>query len=473
MKQDLAASKDSSPPRASGNGWLTAFVLRCLLSVFLIAVSVAVVMALGRAQRPPKKKTVDALLPVVEVGLVSEHSGGIDFKVDGVVIPFREVDAAAQVAGQVAFKSDNCRMGRTVKRDEVLLRIDPIDFELEVRRLEQELIQAKTNQHELTVEIAARDRQIELAKEDLEIKKREVARYESIDDPGVYSESELDSARLKELQARDAVQTEHDQLELLEARKDRLAAAVELMAAQLEKAQLDLSRTEIKAPISGVVTQEIAEEGSYVQRGGAVVRIQDTSCMEIRCSLQMREMHWLLRSAPESFVPENPRDAYHIPETSATVSFDVSGTTYRWQGSLSYFDGGSVDRLTRMIPCRVYVREPLKFEVENGSGKDGRDPAAIALMAGMFVKVTVHTAPNLSLVELPEVAIQPGNRVWTVATDGTKSQLHEVTVRIAQSLGDTVLVYVDGDGLNVGDQVVVSPLAAPVEGGTVEIVEAR
>ena len=49
------------------------------------------------------------------------------------------------------------------------------------------------------------------------IKRREFERYQEIDDPGVYSKSELDTARLKELQARDAVQTEQDQLDLLEA----------------------------------------------------------------------------------------------------------------------------------------------------------------------------------------------------------------------------------------------------------------
>ena len=473
MKQDSAASKEHSTPPMPGTKWLLTIALRSLLSILLIAGSVAVVMALGSAQRPQMKKAVDTVVPVVEVSAVREHSGGIDFEVDGVVIPFREVDAAAQVAGQVAFKSDNCRTGRTVKRGEVLLRIDPIDFQLEVRRLEQELIQAKTNEHELTIEIAARKRQIDLAKEDLAIKRREVARYESIDDPGVYSESELDSARLKELQARDAVQTEHDQLELLEARKDRLAAAVELMAAQLEKAQLELSRTEIKAPIDGVVTQEIAEEGSYVQRGGTVVRIQDTSCMEIRSSLQMREMHWLLRSTAVRTAPENPRDAYHIPETQATVSFEVSGTTYRWQGSLSHFDGGQVDKQTRMIPCRVYIREPLNFEVDDGSGQVQKNPAAVALMAGMFVNVTVHAHPDLSLIELPEVAIQPGNTVWTVVADGATSKLHQTAIRVARNLDDSVLAYSDDDGLSVGDLAVVSPLAAPIEGGTVEIMEAR
>ena len=80
------------------------------------------------------KKPSQAALPVVEVSPIREHAGGIDFEVDGVVIPFREVEVPAQVAGQISFKSDNCRIGRTVKRGEILLRIDPYDFQLEVRK---------------------------------------------------------------------------------------------------------------------------------------------------------------------------------------------------------------------------------------------------------------------------------------------------------------------------------------------------
>ena len=473
MKQNSAASQGDSPPRALGTERFFPIVGRSLLSILLIGVSVAVVMALGGAQRPRMKKPSGSVLPVVEVSTIQQHTGGIDFEVDGVVIPFREVEVPAEVAGQVCFKSDNCRIGHTVKQGEILLRIDPTDFQLEVRRLQQELTQAKANQHELTVEIGARGRQIKLAEEDLAIKKREVARYASIDDPGVYSESELDAARLKELQARDAVQTENDQLELFEARQERMAAAVQLVAAQLEKAELELSRTEIEAPIDGVVTQEIVEEGGYVQRGGAAVKIQDTSCMEIRCSLQMHEMYWLLRSASESTSSKTPRDAYRIPETPATVRFGVGGATYCWKGSFSYFDGGQVDKQTRMIPCRVYVREPLNFEVENTAGQSRENLATLALMAGMFVKVTVHASPDLSLFELPETAIQPGNVVWTVDKEGKTFKLHETSIRVAHSLGDTVLAYVDGDALESGDLVVVSPLAAPVEGGAVQILEAK
>ena len=55
------------------------------------------------------------------------------------------------------------------------------------------------------------------------------------------------------------MQTENDQLELLETRKERVAAAVELMAAQLEKAELELSRTEIQAAIAEMMKRRWAQ----------------------------------------------------------------------------------------------------------------------------------------------------------------------------------------------------------------------
>ncbi len=447
-------------------------VLRSAVSVLLIAGSLAVCGALGRGSPPPTVEAVAAPTPVVEVLAVQQHAGGIDFEVDGVVIPFQQVEVPAEVVGRIASRSGNCRIGRTVKQGELLLSVDPQDYELEVRRCDEQLRQAQAELHEWEVETRGCERQIVLAKEDLAIKQREVQRYEKTNDPAVYSRSEVDTVRLKELQSRDAVQTELDKLELLQARKQRLESGCGLSKAQLQKARLDLGRTEVRSPIAGVITREPLERGVYVQRGGTVAVVQDTSCMEIRCSLHIHEMRWLWQSGPGQRTSSAPTDAYHIPKTPATVSFVVGGTTYRWRGSLSYFDGGQVDKQTRMIPCRVYVRKPLEFEID-GVGQGGRDAASIALMAGMFVKVTVHARPDLPLVEIPEASIQPGNTVWTVVQDGSADQLHRVPIRVAQSLGTAVLVYTDVAGLTPGDLVVTSPLAAPVEGGSVELMEEK
>jgi len=420
-----------------------------------------VFFALGSGRAPRASTPTAAPKPMVEVAAVQRHERGIDFEVDGVVIPFREVEVPAEVAGRIAVRSESCRIGHTVKRDELLVKIDPQDYDLEVRRLDEQKKQAEAERFELNVEIEAQKRQIELAREDLTIKKREVGRYKRIESPGVYSQAELDESLLKELQSRDALQTEIDQLELLEARRERLDSACELAARQLEKARLDLSRTEIRSPIEGVITQEPIEQGCYVQRGGIVAVIQDTSCMEIRCSLQMKEMHWLWQS-PEEGEADRTEHPYRFPATPVTVVYDMESARFQWEGVLQYYDGGKVDERTRMVPCRVRVGEPSRVQVESPTSTTLNPPA---LMAGLFVTVEVHSRPKVPLLRLPEAAVQPGGTVWTVE----EGRLHELPVRVAYATPENAIAYGDGKGLAAGDLVVVSPLAVPTENAPVSI----
>jgi RND family efflux transporter MFP subunit len=471
---DQVEGTNNLRPARSG-GWIHV-VIRTLISVLLIAISVFVCIALGRGRPVATEESGEAPRPVVEVARAVPHDKGIDFEVDGVVIPFRQIEVASEVAGRVESKSDNCRLGHTVKKGELLLEIDPQDYQLEVRRLEHDLEQSKAKLHELEVETTARTRQIELALEDQGIKKREVERYENIDDPGVYSKSEVDAARLKELQARDALQTEYDQLELLKAKQAGLASARDLVAAQLEKAELELTRTKILSPIDGVITGESVEQGGYVQRGGSVVVVQDTSRMEIRCSLHMHQMHWIWQSASKDGSSGGSGGAYQLPETPVTVTFDIGNTSCAWNGKLAYFDGAQVDQQTRMVPCRVYIDKPLDEQFEGETDGESLRAAPITLMAGMFVTVKVRAKPTVSLLRLPEIAVQPGNDVWTVQRDGehdTEGKLQRTSVDVAHSGNGSVLVYAHGSGLQSGDWVVVSPLASPFEGTPVEIQEAR
>lgn len=445
-------------------------LFRTVVSLTLIAGAIGVVFLLGKTKPPPTQEVTAKTYPVVEVVPITQHAGGIDFGVDGVVVPFRQVEMPAEVAGTIAFRSDNCRVGRTVAQGELLLKIDPQDYALEVRRLQEQLRQARAELHELGVETGARKRQIELAQEDLAIKQREVARYEKIDDPGVYSKSELDTTRLKELQARVALQTEQDQLQLLEARHERLGSVCELVTSQLEKAQLDERRTEIHSPIDGVITSDPVERGCYVQRGSVVVVIQDTSCMEVKCSLQMYQMHWLWQGVTETATSSQQSSSYRFPETPVTVVYRMRDAEYRWEGTLNNYDGAEVDQQTRMIPCRVIVPNPSTVA---STGKHRTPAAPAGLMAGMFVTVQVHASPRVPLFQVPEASIQPGNTVWVVSDvagkEPPRGRLRGLKVDVAYGGEKMALIYGSDSALSPGTLVVASPVASPVEGMEVEL----
>jgi hypothetical protein len=84
----------------------------------------------------------------------------------------------------------------------------------------------------------------------------------------------------------------------------------------------------------------------------------------------------------------------------------------------------------------------------------------------MYVSIIVHSKPAVSLYRIPEKALLPGNIIWT-ATNG---KLHRHTIRVATTISDGILFYADSDELSPTDLIVVSPLAAPVEGGNVQVI---
>jgi multidrug efflux pump subunit AcrA (membrane-fusion protein) len=102
------------------------------------------------------------------------------------------------------------------------------------------------------------------------------------------------------LVADNTLQTLKNQLRANRVRRNRLQIAAQLAQAALQKAQLDLERTKIAAPVDGVIVQDTVEEGSFVQRGTALFTIDDTSSIEVQCSLEMGDLYWLWRQQPAS-----------------------------------------------------------------------------------------------------------------------------------------------------------------------------
>ncbi len=456
---------------------------RSLISLLLICGSIVVFISLNTSRPAPVREKADSRQPFVETVAVQASHSGIDFDVDGVVIPYKRIEVPVEVAGVVAERSEKCRIGHFIEKGDVLVQIASREYQLEVRQLEEQLEQAEASLNELELNIASRERKVAIAQETQKIKSRDLARMKQLNSRNVVTDTDVDASRLEELESRNSLQLELDQLEVEKATRKRLKSSRDLAAVQLERARFDEERCTVRSPISGVITQEPAEEGVFLQRGATVATVQDVSTMEIRCSLNMRQMKWLLNSkeshstAARDGVTTTAANMYRIPPTPVTVQFTVDGTEYSWAGTLVSFDGAEVDRQTRLVSCRVYVRQSKGQASQSRSNSaDQQETHQVSLMTGMFVKLLVHSRPQTELLQIPEAALNPGDDVWVVSPTKTvqdaravkdskmiTGSLQRIPVRIAHTVGKTVLVYA-GESLNAGDRVVVSPLTAPVNG---------
>ncbi len=436
--------KLAGKPHAHASWWL----FNLIIPFAIVVAAVVTVWWLGKvepAQRPPADASragrMKLLTPIraEQIKSMSDFNQRLQLQVDGTVVPFREVRIATEVAGQIVFKSDKCEAGAFVKKGDLLMRIDPTDYELEVARLTRLKEQEYEALGEVDQEMANAKRLIEVATQDETLQQREVDRLKSLPD-GFASEGEIDKAKRAALQSTQQRVGYENQLDLLRKRRSRLEASERLAAAQLNTANVNLERTEIRSPIDGVIVNEDAELNTFVARGNTIVTIEDTTKVEVATSLRMDQLYWVLDQADRSSTaPQTDSRGYDIPETAAIVEFEISGRegkVYRWDGRLMSYDGIGLDPATRTVPVRILVDDPKAFRTQGGAAALS---GPTTLVRGMYVTVKLLIEPKTPLVVIPAEAMKPGNRAWEFVPDESVLQLPPSAATASDVLG------VDGD----------------------------
>jgi len=440
--------------------------VRIVAPALILAIGALGFFVLKGRREVPARPAEEKVAPLVDTVAVVAYTDPLTIEVDGHVVPYLEVALSAEVAGRVIGKEDSCRAGKFVRQGELLLEIDPSDYLLQKKRLTEEREQAEIVLKELAVEMADTESLIELAADDLELKQKELNRQTKLVASRATTAAAVDRAKASVLQTRNALLLLRKQYNLLNAKRPRLKSAMELIDVRLEQAELDLKRTKVTSPIDGMVITESVEENSYVQKGAPLVTLEDTSAVEVKCNLRMDELCWIWSQTAGDVAfgaAGSPRLEYQIPETPVTVVYRLVSQQYTWEGVLWRYDGIGLDERTRTVPCRVLVRAPreVRLRAAEGAGRSPTGPPA--LVRGMFVTLEIHARPKANLLKVPEVAVQPGNRVWRVRAN----RLHTVDVHVVEIVDDVAVLRVRHDLLSAGDKVVVSPLAEATSGMTV------
>ena len=443
-------------------------LIRFVLPVGILAVGVLAFAAITSQQEPPPQVERKVSVPLVEVVPIKEHKGPMNIRVDGLVVPHREISLSAEVAGRITMIAEECQAGKYVTAGTLLVEIDPRTYQLEVDRLSEEVAQADATLQELDVSVGNAKTLISLAEEEVALRQRELDRQVALRQKNATSESTVDEFRRMELSSRNNLAMLTNELRTLEASRTRLASARGLAAAKLKQASLDLEKSQVRAPIDGVIVSESVEENNFVQPGTSLLLIEDVNAVEVRCSLKMEELDWIWQQAPADSARNSAAIGgdYHLPPTPVTVTYGLGGRQYSWTGTLWRYEGIGLDERTRTVPCRVLVEEPRQVQTELASSRELKGGPR-ALVRGMFVQVTIHARPDTQLLCVPEIAVRPGNVVWCVR-DG---KLHQVSLRDMTLVGDQVLVPLEYNRLAHGDQVVVTPLPVAVEGMSVQLAD--
>jgi len=291
---------------------------------------------------------------------------------------------APRISGQVATVpvDDN----DTVKAGQVLATLDPRDNETALASAEAAVARDRSQLDEISTTVSRQPSIIEeqqaavaSAHATLAFAQDNAHRYDHLaaTGAGTVEEHQKADSTLQQGQASlDSAQASLDaaqrQLDVLKARRSAVEAAVKADEAQLEQAKLNLSYTQILAPIDGMVGERSVQVGNYVGPGATLMTVVPLDQVYIEANyLEVDLLH--IRSGQPVTIH---LDAYDIDLKGTVDSVPpASGAAFA-----PIAPNNATGNFTKIVQ-----RLPVKIVVTPGQ------PLAKLLRVGLSVEITIHT----------------------------------------------------------------------------------
>jgi HlyD family secretion protein len=239
----------------------------------------------------------------------------------GKVRALNTIKVGTEVSGQVT--KVYVDFNSPVKAGQILAEIDPTRVRARVQQSEAQVALARASLQQTVANVAR-------ARAELEIQERDFARQKGLAERGFVSKAGLDIAQSKLNSARNALQ-------VALAQTQSGNAQIRQGTAELSSAQLDLSRTVIVAPASGVIINKLVEPGTTVAASFQTPNLfeiaADTTKMQVEASVdeadigQVREgqdVTFTVDSYPDDIFKAKVRQVRKAPvETQNVVSYLV------------------------------------------------------------------------------------------------------------------------------------------------------
>ena len=324
---------------------------------------------------------------------------GDTVQTDNAYVKADKVSLAAEVNAVVT--EVPVRINQKVRRGDLLVQLDDTTYRLAVAEAEGHLTQVRNQLLARKADYGEAEAELEQARRDVLYFQRQLQRSEKLG-PVAVSESQLDESRQQLATARSRIAILTQKLSSLRAElggdpdialEDH--ADFKVAQAGLDKARYLLSRTEIIAPVDGIVSNSLPQAGELARSGFTLVSLLSTESVWVEANLKETQLAGILPGQHAEVVV----DAYPDHQWSATVE------------SLSPASGSEF----ALIPAqnasgnwvKVVQRVPVRLRLE------GPDSGPL-LRAGMSAEVRIDKSAT---------AGQPGAGRQAVATAGVAKRL--------------------------------------------------
>ena len=226
--------------------------LKIFVPIAIVVCAIAITGVMVKFKKKAETKPVEIKPTLVQVVPAKAESQTFRVRTQGTVVPRTESTLTSEVSGRILSISPAFYAGGVFQKGDVLVEIDPSNYESAVAQAEFTLEQAR----------------LRYAQEEA---RGEQARKEW----GSLSKSEPSPLALREPKLRAE------------------AANVDWASESLEKAKRDLERTKIRAPYTGMVREKRTDLGQFVGMGSALGTVFAIDVAEVRLPLSLDQLAYL------------------------------------------------------------------------------------------------------------------------------------------------------------------------------------
>ncbi len=384
-------------------------VVRILLPALVLLAGVAIAASLISTAPKTKRKQPKASVPTVEILKIQPQDYQVRVSSRGTLMPRSRSTLVPEVSGRIIWVSDNFRTGGFFETSDLLLQIDPRDYENAVT-----IARATLTQKQLDLE----------------------------EQQALSEQAQRDWQDLK-------LKGEPTPLTLRTPHQENALAALAAAQAQLRQAEIELERTRIYAPYAGRVLTQKVDLGQYVSPGTPLADIFASDAVEIRLPISSEDQRYL--KLPESYLDDKKNNA-----AGAEVRFysQVGDQTHQWQGRLVRTEG-SIDVQSRQLFVIGQITDPYV-----------RKPESPALKIGQFLEAEIFGKRLENVFVIPRTAVRGQNSIQLIDAED-RLQRREINIiwRDAKNL-------ITSGPLEPGEKLCLTALPFAADGIKVQIAEA-
>ena len=386
-------------------------VLRFLIPVAIL--SGCAWGALWLVWNQPKPEMAEVKISLIQVrgSMLKKTDYPVTVKSQGMVQARTQSAILPEVTGKIVELSPSFNEGGYFKKDEVLVRIDPVDYETA-------LVVAQADEARARTALAEEQAKADQAQED----------FKSLTPNGI-------------------------SISDLALRKPQLAQAkAELSArsAEVVKAQRDVERTIVKAPYDGQVLEQNVDVGQFVNSGTTLGKIFAIDFFEVRLPLPERDLGFLK-------LPAHYRNtsAAEIEPVKVYLRSKLGTESVRWEAYVTRVES-AIDESTRQVVAVAQIPDPCAKKA------DGLPPLRIS----QFVEAELVGEKLENVFIIPRSVVRAGNEIILITPQDT---LHRVSITPLTGDDKQVIIAANASkGPREGDILCLTPIPFPAEGAKVK-----